>query len=34
LIAILFLDPLRHVLGTFVLMMAQHAAGKVIAPDL
>lgn len=32
--AVFCLDPLRHVLGTFMQVVAQHAAGKVVAPVL
>lgn len=30
-VAVLRLDPLGHVLRTFMRVMAQHAAGKVVA---
>src|SRR5689334_20643654 len=31
---VLRLDPLRHVLSALVLVMTQHAAGKVVSSDV
>jgi hypothetical protein len=32
--AVFRFDPLRHVLGAFVMMVTQHAAGEVVSPLL